>query len=113
MPCQLPTDCINKILEFLENDKVDLYSCLLLDRSWCEVAVEILWKNIGNYRSLSSKIINTLFICLPDESKELLHSNKILESIPNSKPPLFNYVSFCKVLAVNKIITAIRIFFQS
>src|SRR5581483_8406638 len=98
MYCQLPTDCLYKIFELLENDVADLYSCLLVNRSWCEVAVEILWRNVGNwnFQSSSSKVLNTLFICLSDESKKLLHKKKILNSI--SKLPLFNYVSFCKVL---------------
>ena len=44
MPCQLPPDCLNEIFEFLENDIAALYSCLLVNRSWCEVAVIILWE---------------------------------------------------------------------
>jgi len=111
MSRQLPTDCLYEIFKILD-DKATLYSCLLINRSCCEVAVGILWRSIQDFR-LSPKIFNTLFICLPNESKELLLKNKILGSIPNSKPPLFNYVSFCKVLEVNKIIKVIVTFFQS
>ncbi len=41
MACLLHADCLNKIFESLE-DKVDLYSCLLVNRLWCKVSVRIL-----------------------------------------------------------------------
>src|SRR5205823_2817261 len=34
--------------------------------------------------------------------KGLLHENEIFISTPTSKSPLFNYVSFFKVLSINK-----------
>src|SRR6266496_5067511 len=89
---QLPDDCLNKIFEHLEYDKITLYSCLLVNRLWCKISVRILWRDIRNY--------NTLIACLPDESKEILYKNKIIFSTSNSKPPIFNYASFCKSLSV-------------
>jgi len=66
-------------------------SFTVVNRSWCKTAVEILWRNIWKFGSLTlTKILNTLFICLPDESKKLLHKKNILDS----KLPLFNYISF-------------------
>src|SRR5947209_1997084 len=90
---QLPTDCLNEIFEYLEEDKVTLRSCLLVNRLWCEVSVRILWRSIRNY--------NTLIACLPDESKEILSKNGII--ISTSKSPMFNYASFCKVLSVYQV----------
>ncbi len=95
MPCQLTADCLNEIFEYLEVDEVALCSCLLVNRLWCEVSVRILWKNIQNY--------DTLFACLPNESKEILHKNEIFISTPTSKPPLFNYVAFIKNLSIHDI----------
>ncbi len=94
MPRQLPTDCLNEIFKYLK-DKVDLHSCLLTNRLWCEVSVQILWKNIQNY--------NTLIACLPNESKKLLYKNKIIILTSTSKPPLFNYVTFIKKISINQI----------
>src|SRR6266540_4135967 len=94
MPRQLPTDCLNGIFKYLEQDKVALRSCLLVDSLWCEVSVQILWTNIQNF--------NTLIACLPDESKEILQKNEIIISTPTSTP-LFNYVTFIKSLSVNEI----------
>src|ERR1043166_1857111 len=84
---QLPADCLNEIFEYLENDAVTLRSCLLVNRLWCKVSVRILWRSIRNY--------NTLIACLLNDSKEL---NGIITSTLDSKPPMFNYASFCKIL---------------
>jgi hypothetical protein len=118
MACQLPTECLNEIFENLvEEDNLTLYSCLLVNRFWCKIAVRILWRNILNFkgshrrRSLTlrrslrvvTSILSTLIACLPNESKELLYKNKIFISTPTSNPPLFNYSEFCKVLSINEI----------
>src|SRR3954471_8748001 len=98
MTCKLPVDCLNEIFEFLEEDKVTLHSCLLVNRLWCEISVRILWRDVlsfkyASYQSdVSSQILNTLISCLPNESKELLQKNEISISTPTSKYPLFNYV---------------------
>src|ERR1044072_5975796 len=102
MSCQLPTDCLVKVLEILEDDKITLFSCLLVSRLWCEISVRILWRNIWSFQYLvsydqlrvASAILSTLVACLPIESKKLLHKSGIFISTPTSKPPLFNYASF-------------------
>src|SRR5688500_14396970 len=99
MPCQLLYDCLNEIFEYLEEDKVTLYSCLLVNRLWCEVSVGILWRHVDfKHIKTKPKFLGTIIACLSDESKDLLHKNKIFIPTPSSKPPLFNYASFCKVL---------------
>src|SRR5436305_3097862 len=95
----LPADCLNDVFEYLEEDEVTLRSCLLVNRLWCETSVSILWRNIRNY--------NTLIACLPNESKEILSKNGIIASTVASKPPMFNYFSFCKVLLVDQVIDEI------
>src|SRR6266480_5846018 len=88
---QLSADCLNEIFEYVEDD-LTLHSCLLVNRLWCRVSVRILWKSIRNY--------NTLMACLPNESREILYNNGIIIS---SEPPLFNYVSFCKILSIDQV----------
>src|ERR1051325_6351991 len=92
---QLPIDCLNEIFECLEKDKITLYSCLLVNRFWCEVSVRILWTSAWNY--------NTLIACLPNESKEILYKNGIITSL-TSKPPIFNYVAFIKNFEIDNVI---------
>ncbi|EXX75492.1 uncharacterized protein OCT59_010481 [Rhizophagus irregularis] len=110
MPGQLLADCLNEIFEYLEEDKITLHSCLLVNRLWCEVAVRILWRNIWRFQynvqynpyptHVPLSIIGTLIACLPDESKKLLLKNGISISSPTFKPPIFNYVSLCKALSI-------------
>src|SRR6185295_18913647 len=108
----LPVDCLNEIFENLEEDKITLHTCLLVNRLWCETSVRILWGDIwkfiysisGEHQSkVMSIIFNTLISCLPNESKELLHKNGIFISTSTSKSPLFNYAAFCKILSINGI----------
>ncbi|CAG8620042.1 5892_t:CDS:1 [Funneliformis mosseae] len=94
MTCQLPIDCLHEIFEYLEG-KVTLHSCLLVNRLWCEVSVQILWRSIRNY--------HTLIACLPNESREILIKNEIMILTTTSNPPLFNYISFVKELRINEI----------
>jgi hypothetical protein len=108
MSCQLPIECINEIVEYFNDDKTSLYSCLLVNRLYCKVAVEILWKNIWSFQTnykphVSLSIINTLISCLPKKSKDFLKKNKtwIITSI--QKPPLFNYASLCNSISVSTI----------
>ena len=107
----LLADCLTEILENLENDKTALASCLLVNRLWCKISVRILWRDIWSFKCSSDKklsqmrlaILSTLVACLPNESKELLHENEIFISTPTSKPPLFDYAAFCRVLSVDDI----------
>ena len=105
-------DCLNEILENLEDDKITLHSCLLVNRLWCKASVRILWRDIWSFKysviynhqlEVASAILSTLVSCLPNKSKELLHKNEIFISTPTSKPPLFNYPSFCKILSIDKL----------
>ncbi|CAG8595986.1 15183_t:CDS:1 [Funneliformis caledonium] len=113
MTCKLPVDCLNEIFEYLEEDKVTLHSCLLVNRLWCQVAVRILWRDIWSfhynvhyrpYRThVPISIFSALFACLPKESKTVLYDNGIVTSTPTYKSPFFNYASFCKVLSLYKV----------
>ncbi|GBC03533.1 hypothetical protein RclHR1_05180010 [Rhizophagus clarus] len=107
MTHQLPADCLNEILDYLEKDKITLYSCLLVNRLWCEIAVRILWKDVLCSSIPRPKVVlsllSPLIACLPDESKDLLYKNGIFFTTSNWKPPLFNYASYCKILSINKI----------
>ncbi|PKK55411.1 hypothetical protein RhiirC2_802463, partial [Rhizophagus irregularis] len=70
------------------------------NRLWCKVSVRILWRNSWNY---SDSTFDTLIACLPSKSKEILYKNKIIILTPISKPPMFNYTAFCKVLSIEYV----------
>jgi hypothetical protein len=99
---QLNCDCLFEIFNYLKEDKITLHSCLQVNRSWCEVSVMNLWEE----PNISKKVIDTLIICLPNESKNLLFNNGIISSDLKpliSKLPFFNYANYCKVLSISKI----------
>ncbi|GBB86997.1 hypothetical protein RclHR1_13450003 [Rhizophagus clarus] len=97
---QLYFDCLSEIFEYLEDDKFTLHSCILVNRLWCKASVRIFWRDVCYYSSSNFK---TLIACLPNESKEILYKNGINISTSTSKPPTFNYASFCKVLSVEQV----------
>ncbi|RIA80417.1 hypothetical protein C1645_882174 [Glomus cerebriforme] len=103
---QLSADCLNEILEYLEDDMVNLHSCLLVNHLWCKISVRIFWRNVLNYKTSNFR---TLIACLPNESKEILYNNEIIISTPTSNPPLFNYAAFCKFLSVHQIICKLEL----
>ncbi|PKC09621.1 hypothetical protein RhiirA5_415418 [Rhizophagus irregularis] len=80
MPRQLIFNCLNCVFEILEYDKNTLFSCLLVNRQWCDISVRILWRDVWNFQNddydykpyVSTSIVNTLISCLPKESKDLL-----------------------------------------
>ncbi|GBB99555.1 hypothetical protein RclHR1_03560010 [Rhizophagus clarus] len=97
-------DCLNIVIEYLEEDKVTLHSWLLVNRLWCRISVKILWRNIWKFKRINfTQVIGTLITCLPNESKDFLINNGV-SLIPTSKPPLFNYASFFKVLKISSLL---------
>src|ERR1051325_7496864 len=98
---QLLPDCLEDIFEYLEEDEITLHSCLLVNRLWCKISVRISWRRIRSY--------SALIACLSNESKENLHRGEIIiTSLSTSKPPMFNYASFCKVLSIKDVSDGIK-----
>src|SRR5436190_19447793 len=101
---KLNIDCLITIFD--QADKNSLYSCLLVNKVWCNIVVPILWKKFSRYGY--KKLLNTILSCLPSSSKQLLSDNGVrLPSTILSSSPLFDYISFCKfpsTQTINKII---------
>ncbi|RIB18581.1 hypothetical protein C2G38_1337814 [Gigaspora rosea] len=108
-PGYLPPEILDLIFSYLYSDIHDtkfLHSCLLVNRSWCQRVVSLLWRApfsvrledyiwLEEYRSIS--IINTYISCLNDTEKFLLKDNGINISSISIKNPLFNYPSYLKI----------------
>ncbi|RGB40641.1 hypothetical protein C1646_753079 [Rhizophagus diaphanus] len=90
-------DCLKIIINELQCDLSSLYSCILVNRQWCRIAIPILWKNPSSLKGFSpSKLHNMIIFLLPNTSKKFLSDNipeLSLTEISNDKP-LFNYISF-------------------
>ena len=99
---KLNIDCL--VLIFNEMEKNSLYSCLLVNKEWCNIVVPILWKKISWYDHPDSltdnsekRLFNTILSCLPPSSKQLLSDNGVkLPSEVLSGAPLFDYIGFCE-----------------
>ncbi|CAG8774874.1 13038_t:CDS:1, partial [Acaulospora morrowiae] len=40
---RLPSECLEEIFKYLHDDLVSLHSCALVNRSWCRIAIPLLW----------------------------------------------------------------------
>ncbi|GBB85614.1 hypothetical protein RclHR1_01210022 [Rhizophagus clarus] len=96
------------ILYYLRDDTASLYSCVLVNRFLCRLAVPILWEN-----PLSSKwkdkfhhhFLDIYFILLDDDDKKFLDKESIIIERINSFSfkPLFDYPSFIKTLSTYQL----------
>jgi hypothetical protein len=113
---QLIEDCLRIIFTELKNDTNSLYSCILVNRYWCRIAIPILWKNPYNLKNISNnnKFHNTIINFLPINSKQYLLDNNIdipfITSSSDNQSLLFNYISFSSHISskfINNIIKSL------
>ncbi|GBC06584.1 hypothetical protein RclHR1_06940001 [Rhizophagus clarus] len=114
---KLNIDCLVLIFDELLDDSNSLYSCLLVNREWCNLVVPILWAEYPHYylrmKIAKEKLSNVILSCLPTSSKQLLFDNNIKLPLTNLSIPLtFNYVSFFKDLKVKTIYNIINLVFK-
>src|SRR6266542_934802 len=94
-------DILYLTLKELQNDKKALFSCLTVNKTWCEIIIPILWRDPWKYLKEKKLLLNVIISHLSDESKNNLKS-KGLDFLTNSyQRPLFNYISFCRHLNFN------------
>ena len=112
----LNKDVLFLIFKELQSDKHSLYRCLLVNRTWCEVAVSVLWKvPVRNYIThksdhrlfyLSKSLI---YLYSSDKSRGILKNRGI--DVCNQKP-LFDYISFWKYLNLHDLLYKIADFMK-
>src|SRR2546423_6069047 len=98
---KLNKDVLFLIFKELQDDKNSLHSCLLVDKTWCEITIPILWKNPFKFRltnNTKNVLFNVILLHLSKESKENLKNQEIDLFTETRQQPLFNYISFCKYL---------------
>src|SRR4051812_48103007 len=91
----LPYDVLADILDFLRDDKKTLYDCLFADRTFCQLAVPLLWSRPFEKENTKKQyvIINTLISCLNEKEKRQL--KEINDSI-RINSALFDYSRYIK-----------------
>jgi hypothetical protein len=103
---KLNRDVLYLILKEFHNNKEALYSCLLVNKTWYEIIIPILWKNPWKfYLNYLDKqyLLNAIISHLSNESKNNLYSQGINFSTNIHKRPLIKYISFCRHLNLGKI----------
>ncbi|RHZ88235.1 hypothetical protein Glove_25g6 [Diversispora epigaea] len=117
----LSADCLDMIFKNLETDRNSLYSSILVNKSWCQSAIQILWNdpfqlvkyNNDNIVTLSYSnkyLIRTLLFCIDvnsisQEDYQLINLSSNLSNLSYSC--LFNYPSFLRYLNANNLTSAI------
>ncbi|PKY14944.1 hypothetical protein RhiirB3_427051 [Rhizophagus irregularis] len=100
----LNKDILLLILEELQYDKNSLYSCLLVNKIWCETTVPILWMNPwkdlprGKEKSQSNVFVSHL----SNEVREKLKREHGI-ILPKAMKLSFNYISFCRYLELYRL----------
>ncbi len=112
---KLNKDILFLLFEGFQDDSKSLFSCLLVNRLWCETVIPILWRNPWNFKDIvnyqeKNSLYYIITFFLPDDIKEFLTNQGIQIS---HQSPLFDYLSFCKSINVNVIKNIISIISSS
>src|SRR5579859_4127508 len=101
---KLNKDTLFLIFEELRDDSKSLFSCLMVNRLWCETVIPILWKDPWCYNINYNNKYNLFIIVasyLSDDIKEFLTRQGIHLPSVSYKTLLFDYLSFCRSINVN------------
>jgi hypothetical protein len=95
------TICLEEVLQYLIEDPGTLYSCILVNRSWCRLTIPILWSdpfnNIKRKNPNNANLSIRTFISCLDDSEKFSLTNEFIK-IPNSwKETLFDYPKYLKI----------------
>ncbi|CAG8645701.1 5587_t:CDS:1 [Gigaspora margarita] len=95
----IPVEILRLVFGLLSKDKKSLHSCLLVNRTWCESVVSILWNDPFQFlKDPSYSIIQTLISCLNESELKILQNRGFnIENVIMNRPT-FDYVAFMRHL---------------
>jgi hypothetical protein len=106
-------DILYLIFEELQQDSKSLFSCLMVNRLWCETVIPILWRNPWCYKKINYSKKKYLFFIIScylfDDIKEFITEQEIQLPSSSNQSLLFDYLSFCRSINVNVINNIISI----
>jgi hypothetical protein len=109
----LNKDILFLIFEELHEDSKSLFSCLMVNRLWCENAIPVLWRNPWCYNGINYSNKSSLFIIIAcylfDNIKKFITNQKIQLPLAIQQSLLFDYLSYCRSINVNTINSVISI----
>ncbi|KAG9300681.1 hypothetical protein G9A89_023479 [Geosiphon pyriformis] len=122
----LTPDCLSEIFGYLIDNKQALHSCILVNRTWCEIAIPTLWrqpfrllyscdshkKSIEESRQIrATKLLHTYLSYLTAEQISDLVDNQIIITPKPNLPKTsfaFSYVNYLRCLDLVDIHAAVR-----
>ncbi|CAB5193265.1 unnamed protein product [Rhizophagus irregularis] len=91
----------NEIIKCLRKDFSTLYSCILVNRLWCRLAIPLLWEDPFCIPTKNYHCIEIYLSYLNENDKEKFDEYGIINNLLPSNTLLFNYPSFIKYLNIN------------
>src|SRR5687768_7147233 len=94
------------IIQYLRNDLRSLYSCILVNRLLCQIAVPVLWEDpfFARYHEGRGSLLETYLLFLSDNDKTKLKEFGItINTQPLFKKPLFDYPKFIKTFNIFRV----------
>ncbi|CAB5192219.1 unnamed protein product [Rhizophagus irregularis] len=105
-------ELVDEIIQYLRNDISTLYSCILVNRLWCRLAIPLLWEDPFSTPTKNYHFIEIYLQYLEEKDKEKLQDYGINNNlIPLNT--LFNYPSFIKYLNTQNIISTIKLWVKA
>ncbi|CAB5094211.1 unnamed protein product [Rhizophagus irregularis] len=98
-------ELICEIIKYFRNDFSTLYSCILVNRLWCRLAIPLLWEDPFSIYAQNFQFIEIYLGNLNEDAKQHLVDRNLIAK--NCSSTLFNYPSFIKRLNTNKIYRSI------
>ncbi|GBC49748.2 hypothetical protein GLOIN_2v1767282 [Rhizophagus irregularis DAOM 181602=DAOM 197198] len=92
----------DEILQYFKKDISTLYSCILVNRLWCRLAIPLLWEDPFSIHNQNYRCIGTYLCFLNEDSKAKFNEYGINDKLLLSNT-LFNYPSFIKYLDTYKV----------
>src|SRR5947208_2143601 len=96
---KLNRDVLYLIFKELQHNKKTLFTCLKVNKTYCELIIPILWSNPWKYFEMDSikykSFLELIIAHLSDKSRNNLKSYFLMNPYQR---PLFDYISFCRHL---------------
>ncbi|EXX74999.1 uncharacterized protein OCT59_009601 [Rhizophagus irregularis] len=97
-----------EIIQYFRNDFSTLYTCILVNRLWCRLAIRLLWENPFSNPTRHNDFINLFLHNLTEDNKTKLNNEYGINNNLFPSNTLFNYPSFIKCLNIQKFLWSIK-----
>ncbi|RGB32471.1 hypothetical protein C1646_762837 [Rhizophagus diaphanus] len=103
-----------EIIKYFRNDHSTLHSCILVNRTWCRLAIPLLWENPFSIYNLNYNFIEIYIHNLNDDFKIKLNECKIINNDSlHLNTLMFNYPSFLKYLNIYHFVYSVNQWFKN